>query len=177
MKHFTPILLLVALFLAACQPVVLLPASAEAAQDAPALEEQIAEVRAASAAWDEAFNAGDLSQLLALYTDDAVDMPPGLPALEGIDAVAGDLQYVLDTFDAHHETSIVDIKIDGDIALERAGYTMELIPEGRRRYHQRSRQTRCRATEGRRRLEGAVGDLEFRWGVMRQASHLKGENR
>ena len=129
MKRFTPILLLVSLFLAACQPVVLLPASAEAAQNSPALEGQIAEVRAASAAWDEAFNAGDLAQLLALYADDAVDMPPGLPALEGIDAVAGDLQYVLETFDAHHETSIVDIKIGGDLALERANYTMELIPK------------------------------------------------
>ena len=129
MKHFTPILLLVTLFLAAWQPVVLLPASADAAQGAPALEEQITEIHEASAAWDEAFNAGDLAQLLALYADDAVDMPPGMPALKGIDAIAGDLQYVLETFDAHHETSIVDVKIGGDLALERASYTMELIPK------------------------------------------------
>ena len=100
-----------------------------ARQGTSALAAQEAQMRAASAAWDEAFNAGDLERLTALYAEDAVDMPPGFPALEGIEAISGDLQYIFETFEARHQTSIVDLKIDGDLALERANYSMTMIPK------------------------------------------------
>lgn len=95
----------------------------------PSLQAQEDQVREASAAWDEAFNSGDLTQLMALYTEEAVDMPPNLPVLEGRAAIEADLQYILEEFTAHHETSIIDIKIGGDLAIERAAYTMLLTPK------------------------------------------------
>ena len=98
----------------------------DSARDAITPEDAI---RVASAEWDDAFNAGDLARLLELYTEQAVDMPPNLPVLEGKAAIEADLQYVLEEFDAHHETSIIDIKVDGDLAVERAAYTMELTPK------------------------------------------------
>lgn len=129
MRYITPMLVLIALIMGACQPIVAQPKSAAPEQATISLEAQEDAVRAASAAWDAAFNAGDLDQLVALYAEDAVDLPPGLPALEGIDAIAGDLQYIHDEFDAHHETSILEIKISGDLAIERANYTMTLTPK------------------------------------------------
>jgi len=130
MKHVTLLLALAALVMGACQPIA--PPVVQSAAPEPtalSLEAQEEQIRAASAAWDEAFNAGDVERLVSFYTEDAVDMPPGVPVLEGIDAIAGDLQFIIDEFDAHHETSIVDIKIGGDLALERANYVMTLKPK------------------------------------------------
>ncbi len=113
------VLTMMLLALSGCQPISAQPESVPA-------EDQ---VRAASAEWDGAFNSADLDRLGALYAEDAVDMPPGFPALEGKEAVLGDLAYILDEFEARHETSIVDIVISGDLAIERANYTMELKPK------------------------------------------------
>ena len=37
----------------------------------------------ASPAWDEAFNAADVAQVMALYADDVISMPPGLVTRQG----------------------------------------------------------------------------------------------
>jgi hypothetical protein len=58
-----------------------------------------AQVREASAAWDEAFNAENVAQLMELYAEDAVSMPPGAPALEGKDAIQSDFEFIFDNFD------------------------------------------------------------------------------
>lgn len=130
MKYLLALTILIAVILGGCQPIVFEPEGTLAqAEDDAATEAEVDAVRAASAAWDEAFNAGDLEALMELYAEDAVDMPPGFPAIEGIEAIAGDLEYILGEYDAHHETSIVDIKIGGDLAVERANYTMELTPK------------------------------------------------
>lgn len=121
----TIIVLLVALALSACAT----PVTPEVSPTTPPLAELEEQVRAASAAWDDAFNAGDLLRLMALYAEESVDMPPNLPALEGKTAIESDLQYILDEFTAHHQTSIIDIKIGGDLAIERANYAMTLTPK------------------------------------------------
>lgn len=83
-----------------------------------------AKARAASAAWDDAFNAGDVRRLMKLYTKDAVSMPPNLPALEGKAAIQADFEWFLGEFDADHRTTIVGLQIAGDWAIERGQYTM-----------------------------------------------------
>ena len=82
------------------------------------------QIREASQAWDEAFNAEDLDALMALYADGAVSMPPGFPALEGKEAISQDFEYVFATFDWEHETTIVDLLMSGNVAVERGAYTM-----------------------------------------------------
>ena len=52
------------------------------------------QIREASTAWDEAFNAADLEQLMTLYADDAVSMPPGLATLEGKTAIRNSVNSV-----------------------------------------------------------------------------------
>lgn len=126
--YFT-LFLILAVLLSACQPIVLEVPSASTEQEASSLAAQEAEVRAASAAWDEAFNAADLPQLMALYAEDAVSMPPNLPALEGKTAIEGDFEWVFDNFTAHHQTTVVDLEIAGDLAVEQGEYTMSFTPK------------------------------------------------
>jgi uncharacterized protein (TIGR02246 family) len=59
-------------------------AAAPAAADMPSAEAGIAE---ASAAWAAAWDAGDGAAMAALYTDDAMVLPPGGEALEGREAI------------------------------------------------------------------------------------------
>jgi ketosteroid isomerase-like protein len=79
-------------------------------------------------AWDEAFNTADLERLMELYNENAVSMPPGLPALEGKAAIEADFQWLLDNFTAQHQTTIVDLEIADNLAVEQGQYTMMLTP-------------------------------------------------
>jgi len=82
------------------------------------------QIREASKAWDEAFNAEDHSALMELYADEAVSMPPGIPALEGKEVIGQDFEYIFETYNWKHETTIVDLLISGNVAVERGAYTM-----------------------------------------------------
>ena len=82
------------------------------------------QIREASKAWDEAFNAEDLSAIMKLYADEAVSMPPGFPALEGKEAISQDFEYIFANFDWEHETTIVSLLMSGNVAVERGAYTM-----------------------------------------------------
>ena len=46
-----------------------------------------AAIRAAADAWNTAYNAGDVDKIVALYTEDAVMMPPDAPAASGPAAI------------------------------------------------------------------------------------------
>jgi len=54
--------------------------TAQPAADATADE---ATIRAATLAWNTAYNTGDVDRIVAMYTDDAVVMPPYVPSLVG----------------------------------------------------------------------------------------------
>lgn len=88
-----------------------------------------AQVRAASAAWDDAFNAADLERLMMLYAENVVSMPPGLAALEGKPAVQADFEWFFDNFESHHETTIVNILISENLAVERGEYIQTFTPK------------------------------------------------
>ncbi|HQR11663.1 MAG TPA: DUF4440 domain-containing protein [Casimicrobiaceae bacterium] len=60
---------------------VVMPAMAIAADDAAAT------IRAGTAAWVKAFNAGNVDGVVATYAEDAVVMPPGSPMLRGHAAI------------------------------------------------------------------------------------------
>ena len=46
-----------------------------------------AAIHASTAAWVEAYNSGDADKIVALYTDDAIMMPPDAPAAAGHEAM------------------------------------------------------------------------------------------
>lgn len=71
----TAILLIVALTLSACQPA------------AEQTEADVAAIQALVKAWGTAVEAGNVAGLVATYTDDILQMPPGEPARRGKQAV------------------------------------------------------------------------------------------
>ena len=90
-----------------------------------------AEVRAAMAAVNTKFanavKAGDAKAVTALYTDDAVAMPPNAPAMQGHEAIAG-------LFNAWFtEMTVTDFALTttevvpaGDMAVETGTYNMTM---------------------------------------------------
>ena len=62
------------LVLSACAPAA--PPAADTAADEAAL-------KAATSTWIEAYNAGEVEKMVALYEDDAVLMPPHAPVAQG----------------------------------------------------------------------------------------------
>lgn len=82
------------------------------------------QIREASRAWDEAFNAEDVDALMKLYARGAASMPPGFPASESKEAIRSDLTFYFKKFDRKHETTIVDLLISGNVAVERGAYTL-----------------------------------------------------
>jgi ketosteroid isomerase-like protein len=86
------------------------------------------ELLAASAAWDEAFNSGDVDGVMALYADGAVSMPPGFPDLVGKAAIQADYEFLFENFDFQHQTTVVQLEIHGAMAVERGEYTNLVTP-------------------------------------------------
>jgi len=90
------------------------------------VEEVTAAIEAASAAFAEAFNAGDSEAVAAMYTEDAVVMPPGKGPIEGREAIQADLaaemanmEGMVMTFETH------EVQAVPGHALEVGGYTVE----------------------------------------------------
>lgn len=88
-----------------------------------------AEVRAASRAWDEAHNAGNVSALGPLYADNAVSMPNGRPVIEGRADIEADFRAFFSESTASHKTTIVSLEIVGDVAIERGAYDLSIAPK------------------------------------------------
>lgn len=61
-----------------------------------AAEDDSARIRAGSAVWEDALNAGELDALVALYTEDARVMPPNAAAGQGLDAVRESFGAMID---------------------------------------------------------------------------------
>ena len=89
-------------------------------------ENDPADVRAikrSSADWDDAWNAGDIDALLALYTNDAVVMGPNEPAVTGREAMRARFRSYFDIYDDKTKSSLEDVRVSGDLAVVRGGYT------------------------------------------------------
>jgi len=59
-----------------------------------------------------------------------VYMSPGVPDAEGRDAVAQNWQGMFSSYNTHSEVRIVEVKILGDYAYDRAIFTMSMITKG-----------------------------------------------
>ncbi len=106
--------------LAACQ--------APAPEVGPLSEEDVAAIKASTDIFVEALLAGDWAAFAALYTEDAVVMPPNVPVVEGRVAIQAFLEP-LSRF-TQLELTIVQIDGRGDLAFVRGTNSMTLIVEG-----------------------------------------------
>ena len=105
--------------------VCLLTLMAVSARSADSALESLA---AASRAWDEAYASGDATRLAERYDDQAVSMPPGLPAFVSKSVIKADFKAFFDSNAATHRTFDADRRIAGDFAIERARYEATIRP-------------------------------------------------
>ncbi len=115
--------------LVACIVIALISACQPPAQEAGPLSEQdVAAIKASPDAFAEAMLAGDWAAVAALFTEDAVFMPPNGPAVEGRTAIQASLEP-LPPF-AQFEATIVQIDGRGNLAFVRATYSETYTVEG-----------------------------------------------
>ena len=120
-----PLILLLALA-AACQPPV---------QEPSALTEaDLAAIRTSTENFGPLLVAANYDAVAALYTEDAVFMPPGAPSVTGREAIRG----VMATFPPILEARLVSDEIEGtgDLLYSRGRYvmTMEGMPADSGKY-------------------------------------------
>ena len=70
-------------------------------------------------AYRDALNASDVSQVLALYSEDGVFMPSGAPTSVGQEQVKAAYEYVFSSIQLNIEFSIDEIAVLGDHAYAR----------------------------------------------------------
>ncbi|MCO5214062.1 MAG: DUF4440 domain-containing protein [Caldilinea sp.] len=117
------LLLLAALLLSACQPVV-------AQTQAPPSGEEV--TAAVNAIWDEyeaSLLAGDVDRWIAQWMDDGVQMPPGTALREGKETIAQAVGASMDVFTYDMEINNLEVMLSGDMAVARGLYSATLTPK------------------------------------------------
>lgn len=77
------------------------------------------------------FGSGNVEDMLAVFTDDVVVMPPNEPAIVGKEAVRSWFQNMVQQFKIEGTyTSASDLTINGDWAFERVAFALKLTPTG-----------------------------------------------
>jgi uncharacterized protein (TIGR02246 family) len=88
--------------------------------------EAIDRVRAAHVA---ALNAGDAEAWAAQFTDDGVQMPPNAPVNVGRTMIGSWSRDFLNQFRVRFSLAVDEVRVLGEWAFERGGYTISLDPK------------------------------------------------
>jgi uncharacterized protein (TIGR02246 family) len=76
-----------------------------------------------------ALNAGDAKAWVAQFTDDGVQMPPNAPANVGRTMIGSWSQAILAQFRLQFALAVDEVRVLGEWAFERGGYTISLHPK------------------------------------------------
>ena len=106
---------------------IFLPACAPQAEIA-GTEEDVEAIKRVNVDLMNAFNSGDVEAAVALVMDDAADLPPNRPAIMGKEAIRDFLQSDLDRFAMHFDDDVVEVEVDGDLAVMWSSYRVTLTP-------------------------------------------------
>lgn len=83
-----------------------------------------------SAAWEAAWNAGDIAAVAALYTEDAVLLPPGSEPVEGRAAIQAYWQEVYDAMPGvKTDLETIEHEVFDGVTIERGSY-VNTDPDG-----------------------------------------------
>ena len=78
---------------------------------------------------DQTAAASDAGDLAALYTDDAIVMPPNEPALVGREAIHTWVQGLFEQFSVEETVTTEEVQVAGDWAFLRGTYTFTATPK------------------------------------------------
>lgn len=118
------ILAILAIVASGCGPAAVPPAS-----EAPAPAEDVAAIRANSANYEAAVNAGDVAALAGLHSDDAIRMPPNEAAVVGKEAIESWHQAGFDQFSTKLTVSPAEVDVADGWAYARGAYTITQTPK------------------------------------------------
>lgn len=86
-------------------------------------------IRAATAAWDQAWNAGNADALASLYTSDAIAMGPNHAALVGKEAIRASSKKYFDEVKEENHSLVEDVRVSEDLAVARGTQTTRTTPK------------------------------------------------
>jgi uncharacterized protein (TIGR02246 family) len=87
-------------------------------------------IRAMAENFEAGVKAGNVDQVISIYAEDAVVMPPNMPVVSGRDAVRQFWAGMLAMGKAEIDIMIDDISVSGDMAVERGTWSLTVMPEG-----------------------------------------------
>ena len=90
-----------------------------------AFADPAADVKAAYAAWDEAFNKGDAKAVAAFYTDDAVFLPATHDVIKGPSGVENFFAPLFKMGVTGHKLELIDVSGEGDVIFGAAKWSAD----------------------------------------------------
>ena len=81
------------------------------------------DVKAAYAAWDEAFNAGDAEAVASAYADDALFLPATHDVITGPEGVAGFFAPLFEQGVTGHKLELIEAREEGDAIVAAAKWS------------------------------------------------------
>jgi len=90
---------------------------------------ELKEIRRQREVWLDAVNSNDIDRVKSIFTDDAVWIPLGMPALNGKNAVADWINPFFETYNYEFSIDESNVKGAGDWAVEHASFTSKLHPK------------------------------------------------
>jgi len=90
---------------------------------------ELKKIREQRESWLNAVNQNDILAMQDILTEDAVWIPPGLPALNGRKAIVDWMGPFFETFNYEFSINNMRIKGAGNWAFEQAQFTSKLTPK------------------------------------------------
>ena len=97
--------------------------------ESKSIEADVGAIKRVNADLIVAFHNGDANAAVALVMDDAVDLPPNRPAVIGKEAIQSSVQSDFDQFTWNFTDQIVEVQVDGDLAVVWTNYMVTLTPK------------------------------------------------
>ncbi len=107
-------------------------AEEEAAEDPAAVEPSIGDERALNALVGDfmvAINRSDADAVAALYSSDAIRMPPDAPEVRGREAIRQNLQATFEAADIEVQVHVEETEFSGELASVRGTFALITTPK------------------------------------------------
>jgi uncharacterized protein (TIGR02246 family) len=90
---------------------------------------ELKEIRKQREEWLDAVNNNDISRVADLLTEDAVWIPPNMPALKGKTAISDWMNPFFEAYNYEFDIEKLDVRGAGDWAVEHASFRSKLSPK------------------------------------------------